>query len=97
MICRMDHNQQPTEEQIANPNFGSAQLNMMLEGYLDMTAFFICYKCRPEMRPMKSRRKKKTDTTTEYSVSIDGENMQMTPSLKKIVESRFAEWDKNNG
>lgn len=97
MVCRMDHNKKPTEDQIANPDFGCAQLNMSLKGYLDMTAFFTCFKCRPEMRPMKAKRKKKTDADTEYSVSIDGKNMQMTPSLKKIVESKFAEWDNNNG
>ena len=59
MICRMDHSKQPTEEQVANPDFGSAQLNMSLPGYLDMSVFFTCFKCRPEMRPMNARRAKK--------------------------------------
>jgi len=72
MVCRMDHSKQPTEEQIANPNFGCAQLNMSLEGYLDMTAFFTCFKCRPEMRPVKVKpqRKISREAITSNSSSL---------------------------
>lgn len=58
-VCRMNHDIQPTEEQIANPTFGSAQINLQLDGYVNMTVFFNCYKCRPELKPVKVRRKRK--------------------------------------
>ena len=62
MICRMDHSNPPTEEQIVDVDYGIAQLNMTKEGMLDMTALFICYQCRPEMRPVKVKRVRNSRT-----------------------------------
>lgn len=65
MVCRMDHSKNPTEEQIVDPDFGCAQLNMSKDGFLDMSVWFTCFECRPEMRPVK--RSRAQNKSTQFS------------------------------